>query len=228
MKSNFLLIITIGLSSISGFSQRQGSITKLEDSGIRLSETRYRAPAKSTLGSPYINKAFFHAKVGDIISNALMRYNASSDEFEFINSTNDTLSLNKTAAFNNITFTYPKLDYFLVNYAEKNGRMNMGYLIKLYDKNNIILYKRQKITYYEATIAKSSYDTPSPAKYVLNKDTFFIKNKESEITEVPTSKKGFLKLFPEKKVEIEGFVKQNNTDFEKEQDLIKLADFLAQ
>ena len=46
--------------------------------------------------------------------------------------------------------------------------------------------------------------------------------------EVPTSKKGFLKLFPEKKVEIEDFVKQNNTDFEKEQDLIKRADFLPQ
>lgn len=211
-----------------GFSQRQGTITKLEDSGIRLSETRYRAAVKTTSGTPYINKAFFHAKVGDIISNALMRYNAANDEFEFINSTNDTLVLNKTAAFSNITFTYPKLDYFLVNYAEKNGRMNMGYLIKLYDKNNILLYKRQKIAYYEATSAKSSYDTPTSAKYVLNKDTFFMKNNESEVTEVPTSRKGFLKLFPEKKTEIEAFVKQNNTDFEKEQDLIRLVDFLAQ
>lgn len=43
MKSTFLVIIAIGLASISGFSQRSGSITKLEDSGIRLSEIRYQS-----------------------------------------------------------------------------------------------------------------------------------------------------------------------------------------
>lgn len=227
MKRKILITATV-LFSLLGFSQRQGTITKLEDSGIRLSETRYRAAFKSTLGSPYINKAFFHAKVGDIISNALMRYNAANDEFEFINSTNDTLVLTKTASFNHISFTYPKVDYHLVNFADKNGRMNMGYLVKLSEKNDITLYKRQRVNYYEATPAKSSYDTPSPAKYVPSKDTFFIKIKEAEITELPTNKKGILKMFPEKKTEIEAFLKQNSIDFEKEQDVVKFANFLTQ
>ena len=228
MKTQIIVLFMTLSTSIVGFSQSQdGKITSLESSGIRLSETNYHPTYSKTLGSPYLNKAFLHAKVGDVVQNALLRYNACQDEFEFINSKNDTLVLNNAAAFSTITITNPKAVYQYVNFTEKSGKFNTGYLINLYEKNGYILYKRQKIKYYDAIPAKSSYDTSTQARFVPLKDTFFLKKIDGEIFELPSNKKGFLKLFPEKKTEIEIFIKQNDIDLEKEQDLIKLIGYLV-
>lgn len=224
-----IIIFLIALSSsVVGLSQDQnGRITSLEASGINLYQTHARAASLKAEGSPYPIKSFSHAKAGDVVQNAFVRYNACDDEFEFINSKNDTLILNKGAAFSTITTTYPKAVYQYVNYTEKNGKANTGYLINLYEKGGYILYKRQKINFYAASPAKSSYDTGSAAKFVPVKDTYFLKKNDGEISELPINRKGFLKLFPEKKEELETFIKQNDISFEKEQDFIRLIDFLA-
>jgi hypothetical protein len=228
MKTQIIVLFITLSTSIAGFSQSQdGKITSLESSGIRLSETNYHPTYSKTQGSPYLNKAFSHAKVGDVVQNALLRYNACYDEFEFINSKNDTLVLNNAAVFSTITITYPKAVYQYVNFTEKNGKFNTGYLVNLFEKNGFILYKRQKIKYYDAIPAKSSYDTSTQARFVPLKDTFFLKKIEGEIFELPSNKKEFLKLYPEKKPEIEIFIKQNDIDLEKEQDVIKLIEYLV-
>jgi len=227
MKKQFILAMTV-LWSAFGFSQMQGTITKLEDSGLRLSEMYTHKKLITTQGSPYFVQAFTLAKVANIASSAMMRYNAANDQFEFINSAGDTLSLNKSEAFNDITFTIQKTNYRLVDYKEKNGKITNGYLIKLYEKKDFVLYKRQRINYKDAVPAKSSYDTPTPARFAPEQDTFFLKNGTGDITELPTNKKGILKLFPEKKAELEAFMKQNDIDPEKEQSLVKLVDFLTQ
>jgi len=197
MKTQIIVLFITLSTSIAGFSQSQdGKITSLESSGIRLSETNYHPTYSKTQGSPYLNKAFSHAKVGDVVQNALLRYNACYDEFEFINSKNDTLVLNNAAVFSTITITYPKAVYQYVNFTEKNGKFNTGYLVNLFEKNGFILYKRQKIKYYDAIPAKSSYDTSTQARFVPLKDTFFLKKIEGEIFELPSNKKEFLKLYP--------------------------------
>ncbi|MFZ4680420.1 MAG: hypothetical protein ACOYLP_09655 [Flavobacterium sp.] len=228
MKIQIIVLFMMLSTSRVGFSQSQdGKITTLESSGIRLSETNYHPTYTKTLGSPYPNKAFLHAKVGDVVQNALLRYNACYDEFEFINSKNDTLVLNNAAAFSTITITYPKALYQYVNFTEKSGKLNTGYLVSLFEKNGYLLYKRQKIKYYDAIPAKSSYDTSTQARFVPLKDTFFIKINDGEIFELPTNKKELLKLFPEKKTDIEIFIKQNEIDLEKEPDVIKLIEFFT-
>ncbi|HNP32465.1 MAG TPA: hypothetical protein PKN96_04185 [Flavobacterium sp.] len=225
MKNSFKIIIAL-FCSVFGFGQNN-KVSNLDTYGIRLSETHYSSSYSSTQGSPYLNKAFLHAKVGDLIQNALMRYDAANDQFEFITATNDTLILNKTGALGDISFSIPKATYQLVNYTERDGKKTTGYLVKLYEKNNFTLYKRQKVKYYPATAAKSSYDTASPARFDPMRDTFFLKRGEGEIIELPSGKKGILKLFPEKKDDLEAFIKQNDLDLEKERDVIMLIDFLA-
>ena len=52
-------------------------------------------------GSRYIQPMFSQAKVENVEANANMRYNAYSDEFEFLNSKNDTLVLEECARVRN-------------------------------------------------------------------------------------------------------------------------------
>lgn len=229
MKKHIVVLFIVVYTSFSGYGQEQTNRLKsLEDSGVNLYQARARSKTIRVDGSPYVVKSFSHAKVGNVIQNAMLRYNACDDEFEFVSSSGDTLSLNKSQDFSEIAFTVFKTNFQLVNYTDKNGRSNFGYLIKLYDKNNYILYKRQKVNFYPAKAAKSSYDSSTPARYEPAKDTFFLKISENEIAELPTNKKGIVKLFPEKKTEIEAFIKQNDIDIEKEQDLIQLIGFISQ
>lgn len=225
MKKQLLLVAITLCYSLFGYSQND-KVNTLDNMGITMAGRNYDIKS-GTQGSPYLNATFLHAKVGETVQNALMRYNAYRDQFEFIDSKRDTLALNKTEAFSNITFTGLNLNYQLVTYTEKSGLMNTGYLIRVHEKNGNVLYKRQKVNFYQAVIAKSSYDSNTPARYSPAKDTYFLKNKDNQVSELPTNKKGFLKLYPEKKTELEAFIKQNDIDVEKEQDLIRLIDFLS-
>ncbi len=175
-------------------------------------------------GSPYLNKVFLPATVNGI--NASMRYNAYRDEFEFIDAKRDTLVLNKMDQYNSITFATVANQYRLVEFSNK-GELTKGYLIALFEKNNFALFKRQAVVLIPEKLAANAYESDRPASYVKAEDTFYFKNGEKGIIEFPSNKKGLIKLFPEKKVEIENFFKQNKIDFDKEADLVKIIDFLA-
>ncbi len=227
MKQPFKLAVIALLFSF--FAQAQGYDrgSSFNYSGVTAPGRIYRHQPAETEGSPYVLKVFMPAKVGDLSGNAFMRYNAFNDEFEFIDAKNDTLVLNKVEAFKDITFVGTNVKYELANYTNKNGEASSGYLVRLHEKNDYVLYKKQKVNHYEAKAAKSSYDAGSPAKFEAVDDLFFYKTKEREIGEFPSNRKGVLKLYPDKKEKLEAFFKQQNIDFKNESDLIKLIEFLS-
>lgn len=177
-------------------------------------------------GSPYNQDAFQLAMVEDITEKANMRYNIYKDEFEFLTPKNDTLILDKIEDFGKLSFAATKTKYKLVNYISTNDKYYYGYLIDIYQKENVGLFKKENIEFNEEKIARTSLESNMPAKYYKSKNTYFLKIKET-INEFPSNKKKIIKLFPEKKEVIEAFIKDNKIDFDKEQDLIKVVDFLA-
>ena len=177
-------------------------------------------------GSPYFSNAFMSAKVDNVAGKTMMRYNVYNDEFEFITPKNDTLVLDKIADFGNITTINGK-NYNLVAYTNRQGKLTNGYLINFYQKGDLILYKKENVTFYEARPAKTSLETSLPAKFVKADDTFYLKTKENAIVEFPESKKQLVKLNPAKKAEIETFLKENKISFTEDSDRIKIVDFLA-
>lgn len=230
MKKLFVITIIGSFISISGYSQvnNQGDdrtrlLNVLEE--MARNRDKYYV-ASRTEGSPYIVKSFTPATVSNVTNTALMRYDAYQDEFEFINPSKDTLALNKSELYNTITFTITNTKYNYVNYT-KNGKPVTGYLIWLHDKNGLSFYKKQNVSFTKERIAKSGFDKDIPANFSRGEDTFFIKDNDKGIREFPTTKKGLLKLYTERKDALETFIKQNNIDFDKEADLIKIVDFLA-
>ena len=179
------------------------------------------------LGTTYNQQMFAAAKVENVAQKYFMRYNVYEDEFEFITPKNDTLILDKIADFNKITFTGINKKYTLVDYTNIGGKFVKGYLIELYSKGNCTLYLKENITFYKGKVAVTSLEKEMPAKYVKSDNTYFFKNKEAGIIEFPESKKQLVKLYPDKKQEIETFVKETKVSFSEDYDRTKIIDFLS-
>lgn len=190
----------------------------------------FHNPSKSGAapeGSPYIQTAFAKAKVVKAGVDAFMRYNAFSDEFEFINAKNDTLVLDKIDDFSDIDFAGLRKKYRLLAYTDSHNKLSYGYLILLSQKNDIALYKKESVNFTEAKVAKTTLERSMPARYTKGGDAYFIKVKDGTATEFPDGKKDLCKMFPDKKAAIESFIKENKIDLDSEADKMRIVDFLA-
>jgi hypothetical protein len=178
------------------------------------------------LGSPYFLETFSNVKVENINLNAKMRYNVFNDEFEFISTKNDTLILDKLEDFKDLIFVATNTKFKLINYLNLDNKIQYGYLIDIYQKNDFGLFKKDNILLTEEKIAKTSLEQSSPAKYNKSNPIYFLKTID-KIVEFPSNKKRLIKNFPDKKEQIEAFLKENKIDFDKEIDRIKIIDFLT-
>jgi hypothetical protein len=195
---------------------------------LPIKATKYNSNLKTKIvGSPYTQKMFSQAKVGTVEQKNFMRYNVFNDEFEFISAQKDTLILDKIEDFGTIVFPETNKKFQLVAYTNSKNKLFYGYLISLKENNGFALFKKESIQYVEEKIAKTSMEVNMPAKYIKMDDTFFLKNKEKGTSEFPENKKGFVKLFPDKKEVIETFLKENKINFDSESDLMKIIDFIA-
>ncbi len=119
MKNQFTLTVITVVLSISAYCQNNDETRLIDGFEIASLGKVTRKVAPKTQGSPYLIKFFAPAKVWNVAKTAPMRYDVYNDEFEFINAKNDTLILNKTEAFSNITFTQSNIKYQLVDYTNK-------------------------------------------------------------------------------------------------------------
>lgn len=230
MKKNVFILALILSSSFSWAQVRTGAL-KYEvldpnNSGKIFKNQKNSGPDKIE-GSPYIQKVFAPANVVNVEQRYFMRYNAYEDLFEFITPKNDTLVMDKIDDFGVITFNLGNKKFKLVDYIDLNEKSQKGYLIDLYNKSDFALYKKESVSFRAGKKAKTSLEVDMPAKYVKNDDLYFLKNKSGKITVFPESRKQLIKLFPEKKSEIENFVKQNDIKFDQEMDLKKIIDLIA-
>jgi|WetSurMetagenome_2_1015567.scaffolds.fasta_scaffold22221_3 hypothetical protein len=167
------------------------------------------------------------------VNSTRLNYNLLIDEIEFIQS-RDTLSLVK------------KKDIRLIVVAQDTFFFDNGYLEQIYG-GRVKVGLRQRIELKEV-LKKDSYGTSSSGsasnsydvlpsdgnfyKLTPNEDMVFQKTKEYYVS-VGTSgfvqlrKKSLLQLFPQKTNEIQKYLKSNKVDFEKHDDIIRLADYLS-
>ena len=222
-----IILLIIPLVS---FSQVQGFNLKFEVINPNQAGKIFKNPTSETyriLGSPYTESKFAYAEVENVAQKYFMRYNAYSDNFEFITFQNDTLAMDRIDNFSNITFTKPHKKYSYLNYISKSKGRGKGYLVELYTNADFSLYKKEAITFYAGKKAKTSLESDLPASYSQVKYSYFFKNKGVNIVQFPDSKKQFIKLYPDKKSEIESFVKENKISFDEEEDMKKIIDLLT-
>ncbi|MCB0431520.1 MAG: hypothetical protein KDD18_00195 [Mangrovimonas sp.] len=155
-----------------------------------------------TEGSRFINDNFLPAKLNDSDDIFFLRYDAFNEVFE-ISKNEKIYSLNKhienvTISFLNLNLVYKA---FTVDGTEK-------YFVLLNNENQKInLLKKESIIFTEEKLSKTGYDEYRPPKYKRGKDVFFM-HKDGEVIELPTNKKKFAALFPEKEDQILDHIKK--------------------
>lgn len=176
-------------------------------------------------GSPYISEDFIATKVEDSIY--LMRYNAYADVFEQYETVGGHVV--PFAASSGAKFEVPSLKktYQFLNYKEKNT-VKQGYLVLLYESDDLKLYKKEKINFNRGKAPRTSYDRAFPDEFERQRDVFYYQIHQTGIVELPRKKSQFLNLFDERKGEINSFMKENKISLREENDLIRLFRFINQ
>lgn len=188
----------------------------------------FAAPTKGDVqGTMYVFPEFSPVKVGGVLQDFTVRYNAFNDKMELKDNVNDQ-----------VFEYYPNIndkDFFLMgvnkkyhylNYQSKDGRSTNGYLLELYVGKGNRLLKRERIKFVQGQVSKTGYDRTIPDKYIKDTDVLFVQFGEGQIMEVPTSRKDFLKLFGENESKVNQLIKSEGYSFKDEKDIIKILNSL--
>ncbi|CAI8832697.1 hypothetical protein [Chryseobacterium sp. IT-36CA2] len=171
-------------------------------------------------GSPYQSPLFQKASVGEKYGNIDVRYNAYTDDIEFLNN-GKTEVLPKQDDFARIEVLSSKQAFVYF----KNTSEPKGYLTEIVKGKNPV-YKKEKVIFKDASAAANTYQTGKPAMFVKQDPVYYIKTASGNMNKVSSLKK-ITDLFPEKEKEYNTYIKSNNLKFT-DADIAKLMAFINQ
>ncbi len=184
-----------------------------------LTEAQY----KSVINQAYVNPTFTLSQIylNDKLmeKNTMARYNASEDEIEIKQNSDDT-EFSALAKDPNISIKIGLETYVLVPLRGSN--VDGGYFNVLYKGENYDLYKKVTAKFIEPKVAQTSYGQATPPSFSKNTTYYMVEN--GSFYELPTGKSKIMSVFNKKKNEISTFVKTNKLDVRKEKDLAKVVE----
>ncbi|MGU3374017.1 hypothetical protein [Chryseobacterium sp. M5A1_1a] len=173
------------------------------------------------IGSPYLNTDFQLAKIANNYEKAAVRYNSYLDEIEF-QKDGKPLVLPKEEKFSRIEISSPKSTIVLLDTKDELS----GYFFELVNGSNR-LYKKVRIKFNDVVLAANSYASEKAAFFRTLDPVYYIQTTKGLIRKTK-KEKDILLFFPDKKESIEAFFRSNSIKLNKEEDLIKLVNFLNQ
>jgi hypothetical protein len=177
-------------------------------------------------GSQYLNQDYKLAEVSGVTKKLLVRYNAMTDAIEVQDEGMKGFLLTKQSPYNTITIISNPHKIKLINYKNKEGEV-YGYLSELHNKNNVILYRRDKIILQKALEARTTYQEAVPQKFVKIDEEYYLSLKNDMAIAVPKNKKELQNLFPMKKEEIAVYLKDNKFSLKDEKSIIEMVKFIS-
>lgn len=171
-------------------------------------------------GTPYFDNKFSEAKVAENYENTSVRYNSYKDEIEFQKG-NIIQVLPKDSKFARIEIISSKHTIVLLD----NEKDSNGYFFELVNGKNS-LYKKLATKFIDIVPAANSYAAERPASFRKLDPIFYLKT-EKGIIKIK-NQKSIIEGIPNSKDKLETFTKSNKIKFDKEEDLIKLINFLNQ
>lgn len=172
-------------------------------------------------GIPYYYPQFVDAKIGDTSATVPVRYNIFLDTIEVVEK-EDVYQLPKDEPTPAFTFETTKEKLVFV----KTDDFYSGYFFELTEGKYRIL-KKVSTKYQPATPAPNTLIAGSPAQFIPQKPIYFIQT-GNRFIKIPKSTKELAAELPEKAKELKDFVDKNKIKLNREEDLIKLGNFLNQ
>lgn len=184
---------------------------------------------KNAIGSPYINENYQWVKIINFPDKSFEgRFNAYNNEMEIkISANQEPIALDIANNDYEVHFINENKIYKTFDYKLNRGITKRGFLIVVFSEDNVSLLKEEVIKFYDIIPASTSYDQDKPAKFRREDDNYYLKLKSGRIVYLPLKDKEIAKAFPEHSKEIMAFVKKNKLKTKKEEDLIKVANFIG-
>lgn len=178
-------------------------------------------------GNPYSNgKNFDKVSIESYSKNVQdLRYNAFADEMEFSNK-NEIYYIDKVEE---TVINFPTLSKtYIVKKYDYLGNTKVGYLVLLNKKDEKYgLFKREKVELIPGEKSSNAYGKDANDYYAKEKDLYLI-SKDKSFYKFPKNAEDLAEQFSLDKKNIQNFSKSNKINFNKEQDLIKLIEFINQ
>ena len=177
-------------------------------------------------GNPYVNSNNFEkVKIQGYNSNIQnLRYNAYEDELEFEDN-GQIFYANKEEGLK-IEFKNLKKTYQILNYSF-DSKSRFGYLVLLVDNPKYALYKREKVELLKGEKSPSAYGKDANDYFAKERDLYLIK-KDFEFFKFPKNSRDFVSKFLLDQSTFDQFLKANKLNFSKEDDMIKMIEFVNQ
>jgi hypothetical protein len=244
MKKN-IYVLLIFCTTISGYAQYAGQASSNMSAGGGSGATgqiydlmgpiseRSKKSANSYSefqGSPYLSDTFLPTTMfyGDEnMGNIFYRYNALNEEIEIKKSNSEEAQIQSLSRDKKINIvTNGKKMSFKTFTTSKNNTVN-GYLTAMIDGKKYDLYKRSYVKYTEGKAAANSFVKAVPSRFSQFTEYYFQKDGVDRMDEIKLKNGQLLKLIDNsKKAELKQFLKDNDLSIKKEQDLIKVFDYL--
>lgn len=240
--SLFLLIPYVGLAQLAGepATNRAGAgaqnvngaaISMLSSSLDKNKNKEYISD--EFIGSPYTDDSFKPAVLFYNSENQgpiYYRYNSYNEEIE-VKSTlleeEAIMGLHTDKAIN-IEIGGGKRMSFKTFIDKRDNKLN-GYLTHIYDGEIFDLFKRSKVKFTEAQAAQNSFLKATSNRFTHFTEYYLQKEGVNKIEEIVLKNRKLIKMVgPEKKRDLEAFIKENDLNVKNESDLIKAVRFLNQ
>ncbi|MNK18145.1 hypothetical protein D3C87_363430 [compost metagenome] len=175
---------------------------------------------KDIQGSAYLYEDFADASIKDVEGTPKVRYNALKDDME-VKQENQVYVIPREDNFSTIKIIGSG-DVIKLEKFEYKGQPYEGYLFVVYESSDFTIFKKEKVEFKDYEKPRNSYTEETPARFITQKNEFFIKTADGKISELPKNKKKLIELLPKYQSKIEIFLKNNKVDFGNDKDLKKL------
>lgn len=214
MRKSILFILLI-FSGIAIYGQHSYKIY----TGPLLSVSRDTdKPQHNIVGTPYFNVNFMSAIIGNTNEKAPIRYDAHLDRIEIL--------------FDDKVYEVPRNEdipvfkFEMINTPIVYVKETKGYYFRLVDGKNQLLKKEKiKLKEIKSSIEPNSLIKEGYIKFEKQNPLYFIKAGE-KLLQVPKNAKDFVNIYPDRREELERFIKENNIKIKQEESLIKLVQFM--
>lgn len=223
------IIITLLSLLVTGFSidaqqislREISSNTRFDKHIDELNNGKTKIKYSDIQGIPYYYAQFIDAKVGDNSGTIPIRYNTFLDTVEVVEK-EDVYELPKDETIPPLIFSTTKEKLVFL----KTNDLYSGYFFELTMGKYRIL-KKVITKYQPATPAPNSLIAGTSAQFILQKPIYFIQS-ENSFVKIPKSAKELAAYFRDKAKAIKDFIDKNKIKLNREEDLIKLGNFLNQ
>lgn len=178
-------------------------------------------------GSRYLKEEFAPAKINDLEKVYPVRFNVVMNTIEVKRPDGTVLSLDKSTKHVVRLLDGSYKVYEDNFYIDDNGNKRRTFFEKIHKGDGYELFIKENIKFFPKKPSKSSYEPEVPAKFLKQKDKYYVKNLNSDsetLIKVPAKKKLFLKLFDENSDSFKSFYKKSKLKLDNKNDIIKIMD----